>query len=309
MLGHELRNPRAPILTALQLQRMRGVDGADRERQIIERQVKHLVGLVEDLLDVSRITRGKIQLRRAPVEIAEVVAKAVETASPLLEQKGHVLKLDVPRHGLTVDGDANRLAQAVANLLNNAAKYTEKPGQITVSAVVDGGEVILRVRDTGMGIAPEMLPRIFDLFVQEGQALDRSQGGLGLGLAIVRSLVHLHGGRVTAHSDGQGFGAEFVVHLPHVAADVAADPLESDASTATAPAAAAMRVLVVDDNEDGAAMLGELLRMHGYEVRTAHDGPSALELAEAFTPDLALLDIGLPVMDGCEVARRFRSTP
>jgi len=207
MLGHELRNPLAPILTALHLLRLRGVEAGERERAIIERQVKHLVGLVDDLLDVSRITRGKIQIRRVRVPVSGAIAKAIETSSPLLEQKAHELRLELESDALAVNGDPDRLAQVISNLLTNAAKYTEDGGRITIGARQEQGEVLLTVRDTGIGIAPEMLPRIFDLFVQERQALDRAQGGLGLGLAIVKSLVGLHGGSVEARSPGIGLGS------------------------------------------------------------------------------------------------------
>jgi signal transduction histidine kinase len=311
MLGHELRNPLAPILTALQLLQLRGVQAGERERQIIERQVKHLVGLVDDLLDVSRITRGKIQLRRRTVELSEAVARAIETASPLFEQKRHMVSVDVPREGLAVDGDPERLAQIVANLLTNAGKYTQDGGRINITGRAEGNHVALSVRDTGIGIAPDMVPRIFDLFVQERQAIDRAQGGLGLGLAIVRSLAALHGGEVEAHSEGMGRGAEFVLRLPRVS---------SGAATAPAPAAAqpdvvapqtarARRVLVVDDNHDAATLLAEALSVRGHAVRTAHDGLSGLRAAESFLPDVALIDIGLPVMDGYEVARQLSDHP
>ena len=305
MLGHELRNPLAPILTALQLVKLRGVEAVERERAIIERQVRHLVGLVDDLLDVSRITRGRLELSRERIEIADVVSRAIEIASPLLEQHRHFLELDVPR-GLIVYGDAGRLAQVVANLLTNAAKYTEPGGQIYVSAAHDGDELLLRVRDTGVGIEPDILPRIFDRFVQQRQTLARSQGGLGLGLAIVRSLVELHGGTVTVTSQGRGHGSEFVVRLP-LAADVT---VHHTAAVGAASSGSALgtgaRVLIVDDNQDAAAMLSTLLREFGYETRVAFDGPTALTAAETFEPDLALLDLGLPVMDGFELAHRFR---
>ena len=237
-----------------------------------------------------------------------MVAKAIETASPLLEQHHHLLQVDVPTRGLPLEADAQRLAQAVANLLTNAAKYTEPGGRITVTAAAEAGDVVLHVRDTGIGIEPEMLPRIFDLFVQERQSLDRSRGGLGLGLAIVRSLVTLHGGSVTAHSPGRGHGAVFTVRLPGadgVAAAGLLSPAVLSAATVVATGRPSRRVLVVDDNEDGAHMLAETLRALGHQVACAYDGPSALATAAAFAPDVALLDIGLPVMDGYEVAERF----
>jgi signal transduction histidine kinase/DNA-binding response OmpR family regulator len=311
MLGHELRNPLAPITTALQLLRLRGIEAGEKERLIIERQVRHLVTLVDDLLDVSRITRGKLELTRSRVELSEVVAKAIETASPLFEQHHHLLEVDVPTRGLPLEADAARLAQAVANLLTNAAKYTEPGGRITVSAAAEAGDVVLHVRDTGIGIDPEILPRIFELFVQERQALDRSRGGLGLGLAIVRSLVTLHGGSVTARSPGRGQGAVFTVRLPGADRVVAAGPPAAGAAAPAVPALTASgrpprRVLVVDDNEDGAHMLAETLRALGHQVACAYDGPSALATAASFAPDVALLDIGLPVMNGYEVAQGFR---
>ena len=221
MLGHELRNPLSPILTALQLMKLRGGGGLERERTVIERQVSHLTRLVDDLLDVSRIARGKVELKEELVEIAEVVAKAIEIATPLLDQRTHALDVDVPR-GLWVRGDSIRLNQVVSNLLTNAAKYTPPGGRITVRATEERGEIVIRVRDTGIGIAPDVLPHVFDLFVQERQAIDRSQGGLGLGLTIVRNLVERHGGTVSAHSDGPGTGSEFVVRLPR--ANVPVEP-------------------------------------------------------------------------------------
>ena len=312
MLGHELRNPLAPILTAVQLMALRGPhDGLAHERTVIERQLKHVVRLVDDLLDVSRITRGKVELRKQRVELAEIVADAIEQASPLLEQGRHVLETDVPRAGLLVCADRQRLAQVISNLLTNAAKYTEPGGHISVRGAREGDRVVVRVRDSGIGIAPDMLPRIFDLFVQQPQAIDRSRGGLGLGLTIVKNLVAMHDGEVAAHSDGPGQGSELVVSLP-------AEPTR-DGATADAPApadeparageAAPARVLIVDDNEDAADLLSLVLEARGYQTRVAPDGPSALRVAVEFRPTTALLDIGLPVMDGFELARRLRAMP
>lgn len=310
MLGHELRNPLAPITTALELLKLRGITEGERERAIIERQVSHLVTLVDDLLDVSRITRGKVELKRVFVEVADVVAKAIEMASPLLEQQRHELRVDVPESGMMLLADPGRLAQVLSNILTNAAKYTERGGLVDVSAAHEGDEVVLRVRDTGVGIAPEMLPHIFDLFAQERQTLARSRGGLGLGLTIARSLVGLHGGTITADSAGSGCGATFTVRLPQA---------ESSGMDETAPSSQLMRtragamvdlrVLVVDDNVDAADMLVELLPHFGCVVRAVHDGPAALEAAATFRPDVALVDIGLPVMDGYEVARRLVQGP
>jgi signal transduction histidine kinase/DNA-binding response OmpR family regulator len=305
MLGHELRNPLAPIVTALQLLRLRGVDAAQRERTIIERQVRHLVGLVDDLLDISRVTRGKIRLSPVPTELSEAVAKGIELASPLLEQHQHDLSVDVPTEGLGVSADPTRLAQVISNLLTNAAKYTPPGGRIRVSAALEGEAVVLRVRDTGMGIDAAMLPRIFDLFTQDRQAIDRAQGGLGLGLAIVRSLVGLHGGTVSAHSEGRGRGSEFIVRLPHLS--MTAGPSRGEAARVP-PASSGLRVLVVDDNEDAALMLSEALAQAGHQTAVAHDGPVALQVGARFRPHVALLDIGLPVMDGFELARQIRSS-
>ena len=305
MLGHELRNPLAPILTALQLMRLRGEIGAEKERDVIERQVRHVVRLVDDLLDVSRIARGKIELKREHVELATVVAKAIELTSPLIEQKQHALTVDVPAQGLAVHGDPTRLQQILFNLLNNAAKYTEPRGRIAITAARLGDEIEIRVRDSGMGIDPAMLPDIFGLFVQERQALDRSQGGLGLGLAIVRNLAELHGGRAAVSSGGRGLGSEFIITLP---ASLAAAPAPTAPTRALerSPSAAMMRVLVVDDNEDAASFLAEALRIEGFQTQTAADGPSAIRVAGTFAPHVALLDLGLPVMDGYELAEHLR---
>ena len=307
MLGHELRNPLAPMLTALQLMRLRGGAELERERQVLERQTRHLVRLVDDLMDVSRITRGKVELRRQLVEIASVVARAIEIASPLIEQRAQHLEVAVPPQGMLVDADPARLAQVLANLLTNAAKYTPSGGRVEVSATRQGSQIELRVRDDGIGIAPELLPRIFDLFVQGERSSDRSSGGLGLGLAIVKSLVQLHAGQVSAQSEGLGRGTTFVVLLPAAAARrLALVPEEAAPQRTDAPS---LRVLVVDDNVDAADMLGEILRELGHEVRVAHDGPAALVAASDFEPHLALLDIGLPVMDGYELAERLRDLP
>ena len=308
MLGHELRNPLAPITTALHLLRLRSGDVGARERTVIERQVNHLVRLVDDLLDVSRITRGKVELKKQRVPLSEVIAKAIEMTSPLLEQRSHHLELRVQSNGLSVDADPTRLEQVVANLLANAAKYTEPGGQIIVSAERAASEVVLRVRDNGVGISPEILPRVFELFTQERQSLARSQGGLGLGLAIVRSLVAQHGGSVSASSDGRGRGSEFVVRLP-AAGDQGVERSAATAPLAPEPTGQQGRVLIVDDNEDAANLLSDALEELGYTTRVAHDGVSALRLAEEFEPEVALLDIGLPVMDGYELARRIRSRP
>ena len=291
MLGHELRNPLSPILTALQLMKLRGGGGLERERTVIERQVSHLTRLVDDLLDVSRIARGKVELKEELVEIAEVVAKAIEIATPLLDQRTHALDVDVPRT-LWVRGDSIRLNQVVSNLLTNAAKYTPPGGRITVRATEERGEIVIRVRDTGIGIAPDVLPHVFDLFVQERQAIDRSQGGLGLGLTIVRNLVERHGGTVSAHSDGPGTGSEFVVRLPRANAPVEPEgslPCEIGFRIREPPSDAALRILVVDDSVDGAEMLAAALSAKGYKTQVAFDAPAALRIAAEFRPAIAFL--------------------
>ncbi len=305
ILGHELRNPLAPIQTALELMKLRaGSCQHDRERAVIERQIRHLGRLVDDLLDVSRLTRGKVELTRERVEIAAVVEKAVEMASPLIEQRRHALRVDV-LPGLVVRADPTRLAQVFSNLLMNAAKYTEPGGSIVVTGHVDDDDVVVEVADSGVGIEPETLKRIFQPFEQEHQTLDRALGGLGLGLAIVENLVKLHGGSATAHSAGRGRGSRFTVRLPlvRVEAVTPARPMRAASRASSTPVG---RILVVDDNCDAADLLSELLQLRGYEVAVAYDGPSALH---ASVPDVALIDIGLPVMNGYELATQLRKRP
>jgi signal transduction histidine kinase len=304
MLGHELRNPLAPITTAVELMRLRAPGSMPKEREVIERQVTHLMRLVDDLLDVSRIARGKIELRRQPTELAQVVAQAIEMASPLLEQRGHHLTIRVSATGLSVDCDAMRLAQVIANLLTNAAKFTEPGGRIELYAAREADQIVLGVDDTGIGIAVELLPTIFDLFVQ-GQRAPAPQAGLGLGLSLVRSLVELHGGSVSAHSDGPGRGASFRIRLPPAAPERGRADAHRERELAALPRSR-HRILVVDDNRDAAELLAEALCARGHETRVAFDAPGALQIACDFAPDLALLDIGLPVMDGYELGRRLR---
>jgi signal transduction histidine kinase len=312
LLGHELRNPLAPILTALELMKMREDGAVLRERAVIERQVRHLVRLVDDLLDVSRITRGKIELKRCAVEVCQIVSQGIETASPLLEERSHNLRVSVPRRGLLVDVDEPRMAQVVANLLTNAAKYTDPGGQIFVTATRENASIVVRVKDSGAGISPEMLPRVFDMFVQGKQSLDRTEGGLGLGLTIVRNVVELHGGNVSARSDGCGKGTEMELRLPALPQqmlDLSVRPSEEPVTETSRPRLVGRRVLVVDDNSDAAETLADILRELGHTTSVAHDGPTALAAAAAFRPHVALLDIGLPVMDGYELARRLREQP
>jgi len=301
MLGHELRNPLAPMVTALELMRMRN-DSASREEQVLSRQVGHLGRLVDDLLDVSRITSGRIELRKRRVELFEIVHRGLELASPLLEQRRNRLEVTIPRTGLVIDGDPHRLAQVVSNLLTNAAKYSNPETRIAVEATVASGSIQLSVKDEGVGIAPEMVDRVFDLFVQQRQTLDRSQGGLGLGLAIARSLVELHGGSIRAFSAGAGSGSEFVVALPAAEGTLSRDPSGRTRRLGHLQ----RRVLVVDDNDDALVMMRGVLEELGCTVEVAHDGPTALDKARDFHPEIALLDIGLPVMDGYELARRMR---
>jgi PAS domain S-box-containing protein len=312
LLAHELRNPLAPIRTALEIQRVpEATPGdVDRAREMMARQLAHMVRLIDDLLDVGRITRGRIELRKERVELGPLLDAAVETSRPLIEAGRHDLTQDRPGRPVFLDADATRIGQIVSNLLNNAAKYTPEGGRIGLTAELVGGgrEVVIRVRDTGTGIAPEMLPRVWGLFTQADRTLGRAQGGLGIGLTLVKRLVELHGGTVAAHSAGLGQGSEFVVRLPVAPDPGPAWPPARPAATGPAPAPA-RRVLIVDDNVDGAESLATLLVIHGHTVRTAPDGPSALASAEEFRPDVILLDIGLPGLNGYEVARRLRSRP
>jgi PAS domain S-box-containing protein len=310
LLAHELRNPLAPIRNGVEIMKMIGLGDPQLQqlRDMLERQVLHMSRLVDDLLDVSRITRGKITLRKEPMDLAAVVARAVETSRPLIDARRHELAVTLPPEPLRVQADPTRLAQVFANLLNNAAKYTQEGGRIGLTAARTGTEVEVRVRDSGIGIAPEMLPRVFDLFAQADQSLEHSDGGLGIGLTLVRTLVEMHGGTVQAFSEGPARGSEFVVRLP-----LLAEPLLGGQARAGTreerQAASARRVLVVDDNQDTALSLGLLLQLQGHEVFAAHDGPGALQAAQDYRPDAVLLDIGLPGMDGYEVARRIRLLP
>ena len=307
-LAHELRNPLAPIRNSLQVMRLAGADRAamDGSRAMIERQVQQMVRLVDDLLDISRISRGKMELRRQRVDLATVIAGAVETSRPLIERMGHTLSVTLPPEPVHLHGDLTRLAQVFLNLLNNAAKYSEPGGQITLAAETRGVEVIVSVRDTGIGIPADMLPRIFDIFTQVDRSLERSQGGLGIGLTLVKRLTEMHGGDIVALSDGPGRGSEFVVRLPILpeSAGQEAVPLAT-----MSPALPGRRILVVDDNRDSADSLTLILGMLGNEVRTAYDGVEAVESAAAFRPELVFLDIGLPRLNGYDAARRIRQQP
>ena len=307
MLGHELRNPLAPIVTALHLMRLRdGEGGSAHERRIIERQVAHLSRLVDDLLDVSRITQGKVQLQLALVDVKQVVSQSLELTQPALQSRARPVQLQITSRDAFVWGDAVRLTQVLCNLLINAAKFTPPDRDIRLQLSVAHDMVRIAVEDEGSGIGPELLPRVFDLFVQGEQPLARHVGGLGLGLAIVRTLVQMHGGRVQAHSEGPGEGSRFVVWLPLVEAGT---QRRAEPPPAATHAAGGHKVLVVDDNRDAAESLALLLAAFGYEVRTAASADAALALLDGFHPHIALLDIGLPGMDGYQLARRLRHDP
>jgi signal transduction histidine kinase len=311
-LAHELRNPLAPIRNSLQILKVARVDAAtvQKTRAMMERQVQHLVRLVDDLLDVSRVMRGKIDLHMEPVELAAVVARAVETAQPLIEAQGHHLALSLPHESLLVHADLVRLTQVIGNLLTNSAKYTEPNGHIWVAANREGDEVLLRVRDDGIGIAPDMLPHVFELFAQADHTSTKAQGGLGIGLTLAKNLAQMHGGAIEARSAGLGKGSEFIVRLPVMFQECKAVAEESgEQHPQEHVSSCSQRLLVVDDNQDAATSLAMLLRLEGHEVRVAHDGPTALALAKSYLPSVILLDIGMPGMDGYEVARRLRALP
>jgi PAS domain S-box-containing protein len=308
MLAHELRNPLAPIRNAMQVMGLRRFDDPQLEwcRNVVDRQIAHLGRLVDDLLDVNRITTGKILLKREAVPLSTVLERAIESSTPLLEERKHRVELEIA-HPLTLRGDPIRLAQVFLNLLNNAAKYTPEGGVIRVSAREDGSEAVVRVRDNGVGIASDLLPRVFDLFVQGSRSLDRSEGGLGIGLTLVREIVRLHGGAVSVTSAGTDRGSEFAVRLPLMPRTAPEAPAES-VLNAAAPQGG-RRVLVVDDNRDSADSMALVLGATGYDVRTAHDGPAALAIAAEYHPECVLLDIGLPGMNGYAVAQRLRALP
>ncbi len=305
-LAHELRNPLAPLRNALQIMKLSdNGGGAANVREMMERQLQQMVRLVDDLLDVSRITKGKIELRKERLALATVVQSAQEISRPLIETARHELTVNLPSEPLLVDGDLTRLAQVLSNLLNNAAKYTPEGGRIWLTVERDGSEAVMQVRDNGTGIPADMLPRIWEIFTQVDRTLERSQGGLGIGLSLVRRLVEMHGGSVDGFSEGVGRGSTFTVRLPLALVE----PVRQQAEGQQAEASGRRRILVVDDNVDSAKTLAMLLQLTGNEVRTAHDGPSALEVAAAYVPDVVLLDIGLPGMSGLDVARRMREMP
>lgn len=309
LLSHELRNPLSPILNALNILRQMKTNDPIIEQagNIINRQVVQMVRLVDDLLDISRITNGKLRLTKEKVELRVVANRAAETVRPLMEARKHDFSVSLPTGPLYVEADPARLEQVIVNLLNNAAKYSNTGGLIRMSLYQDGGDAVIRVRDNGVGIAPEMLPRIFDLFTQADSAQSRSHGGLGIGLALVRTLVEMQDGRVQAKSAGVGLGSEFTVKLPAVSAAPGhgANTVLEPGSNAGRP----LRILIVEDNIDAADSLNMLLRLYGHDVEVARAGPAALDMASVSRPDVVLLDIGLPGMDGYQVARRLREKP
>ena len=308
-LAHELRNPLAPILNGLQIMHMAADKPATvaRVRDVMERQVNQMVHLVNDLLDVARITRGQIELKLERADLKTIIASAVETSMPLIEAGRHQFQMQLAEDPLPLDADPTRLAQVLGNLLNNAAKYTPAGGHISLRALRDGNEALIEVRDSGVGIPAESIATVFDMFTQVGQNMGRAQGGLGIGLSLVRRLAELHGGSATAASPGAGLGSTFSVRLPLLLAEAQASaaPAAPD-SDASGPH---FRVLVVDDNVDAADTLAAVLDMMGHATQVAHDGAQALAVAPQFLPDVIFLDIGLPGMNGYEVARALRRIP
>jgi PAS domain S-box-containing protein len=308
-LAHELRNPLAPIRNAVQIMALKAPPHPDLKwaRELIARQTKQLARLVDDLIDISRITRDKLELRKEPVELSTIVYEAVETSRPLIDEGGHELVVDLPEKAVVVNADLTRLAQVISNLLNNAAKYSDRGGRIELSLVRQGSDAVLKVKDTGMGIAPAMLPRVFEMFVQADLPRERMGGGLGVGLALAKRLVEMHDGTIQVHSDGEGLGSEFIVRLPlRIEPELQHGPSEDregDGLSST------LRILVVDDNQDAVESLAMLLRIMGNDIRTARDGLEAVEAAQEFRPHVVLLDIGLPRLNGYEVAQRIRAMP
>jgi PAS domain S-box-containing protein len=307
-LSHELRNPLAPIRTALGILGSSGAGGREREWsvQIIERQVRQMVRLLDDLLDISRIAHNKLELRRETVDLRSVLDEAVETSRPFLDVGRHDVAVTLPGHPVYLHADRIRLGQVFANLLTNSAKYTDPGGRLEVDVQPRGGVVLVRVTDNGIGMTPEVLARVFDMFSQDARAVERSQGGLGIGLAIVHGLVELHGGTIAAASEGPGRGSTFTVTLPVVGKPADTGPTAGEVA---APRARPRRVLIADDREDGAESLATLLRLEGHDARTAQDGEEAVALAEQFRPELVCLDVGMPRLNGHEACRRIRAQP
>jgi PAS domain S-box-containing protein len=308
VLAHELRNPLAPVFYALRLLDEKPLEDPQRWylRRIVDRQMRRLARLIDDLLDISRIRTGKVELRKERVELSGAVGHAVEIIRPLCEDRGIVLAVALPPEPVWLEADATRLEQVLSNLLSNAVKFTEDRGSISVVATRETREVIVRVKDSGVGIPPDLLPRIFDLFIQGDRSLDRARDGLGIGLTLSKKLVELHGGTIEAHSEGVSTGSEFVIRLPALLDS--AHP-EHEPARAAGAASRSLKILVVDDSEDTAETMGTLLEMSGHTIQIAHSGPGALEAAATFRPDVVLLDIGLPGLDGYQVAQRLREDP
>ena len=308
-LAHELRNPLAPIRNSVQFLKMSsGQANGNQAADIIDRQVNHLVRLVDDLLEVSRITRGRVELRREAIELSAIINNAVETSKPMIDAAGHQLEVSLPPETVTLDADPVRLSQVLANLLNNAAKYTDPGGKIWLSAWRESGDVVMSVRDTGVGIPTAILPHIFEMFVQADRSLGRSQGGLGIGLTLAQTLVKQHGGRIEARSEGPGRGSEFIVRLP-LRKEKTAEETSPQTHDDPVAASGALRILVVDDNKDSAESLCMFLSLSGHKVKMVHQGMEAIETAFAYRPDVIVLDIGLPDIDGYNVATRLRQQP
>jgi signal transduction histidine kinase len=306
-LAHELRNPLAPIRQAALISKAAGATDAQKRwsHDVIDRQVQHMSLLLDDLLDISRVTRGTLALRMQATELSSVIDTAVETARPTIDAKRHVLSMDVPAEPIRFTADPLRVAQVLSNLLTNAAKYTDPEGQIRVSARCEGDDVVIRVKDSGIGISATALPRVFNMFSQVHSTTDRSEGGLGIGLALAQGLIELHGGTIEANSEGLGCGSEFTVRLPR-------RPVQAPQAVSNKPAAPSItlrrRILIADDNRDSAETLAALLRLEGHDVTSVHDGPVALSAFGEIKPDVALLDIGMPGLTGYEVARRMRQS-
>jgi CheY-like chemotaxis protein/two-component sensor histidine kinase len=309
-LAHELRNPLAPIRNALEVIRIAGDDqqAVCQARGTMERQLEQMIRLVDDLLDVARITRGTIELRKERVDVTTIVKNAVETSQPQFDQVGQRLRLNLPQEPIYVDADPIRMSQVFANLLNNAAKYTEPRGRIELTVQREDTNVVVSVKDNGIGIPKPKLDEIFDMFAQVDRSLERAHGGLGIGLTIVKCLVEMHGGTVEAHSEGHGRGSEFIVRQP-----IAVGPAEGNAPPTTEeesfPPIPSRRILVVDDNSDAASSLGMLLKLLGHDTQVAHEGEQALEIAASYQPEIVLLDIGMPKISGYDVCRRMRELP
>jgi signal transduction histidine kinase len=308
-LAHELRNPLAPVRNAVHILQLKGANSPELKWacDVLERQVHAMTRLIDDLMDISRINLDRIELRREPVELAAVIHRAVESSRPLIDESGHELAIALPEGPLLIDADPIRLAQVFMNLLNNAAKYMDRGGRIELSAFATGNEVGVSIKDAGIGISAERIASLFTMFSQVERALSRTRGGLGIGLALARRLVELHGGRISAHSDGLGRGAEFLVHLPQIREGVAAAG-SVPAAEPNSPGVG-LRILVADDNEDAALALAALLEILGHTVRTAFDGEAAVRVAAEFEPEVALLDIGMPTLNGFEACQRIRAQP